>query len=228
MQTIAERLQQVRTRITQAARSAGRDPATITLLAVSKTRPLADLQAALAAGQHVFGESYLQEALPKLAALGERAVWHFIGPLQSNKTRAIAEHFDWVQSVDRLKLATRLGSQRPAGAPPLNVCLQVNISGEASKAGVAPEALPALAAAVRTVPGLRLRGLMTIPARCDDVAQQRKPFRRLRELFEALNAAGHELDTLSMGMSNDFEAAIAEGSTLVRIGTAIFGPRAQD
>ncbi len=228
MQTLAQRLQQVRTRITTAARAAGRDPATIRLLAVSKKQPLAKLEAALAAGQHAFGESYLQEALPKIAALGDAPEWHFIGPLQSNKTRPVAEHFDWVQSVDRLRIAERLSAQRPADRPPLDICLQVNVSGEARKAGVAPDELPALAAAVRELPGLRLRGLMTIPARSTDFEQQRVPFRQLRELFGQLLQAGFELDTLSMGMSNDLEAAIAEGATLVRIGTAIFGPRAED
>ena len=225
MSTIAERLTQVRLRIAQAAMAAGRDPASIRLLAVSKTRPVTDLEAALAAGQTTFGESYLQDALPKIAAIGERAEWHFIGPIQSNKTRQIAGHFAWVHSVDRLKIAQRLSEQRPPELAPLNVCLQVNTSGENTKGGVSPEETATLAAAVAALPHLRLRGLMTIPAHTQDVRQQRQPFALLRRLQEQLNANGFELDTLSMGMSNDLEAAIAEGATLVRIGTAIFGPR---
>jgi len=225
MSTIAERLTQVRLRIAQAAMAAGRDPASIRLLAVSKTRPVSDLEAALAAGQTAFGESYLQDALLKIAAIGERAEWHFIGPIQSNKTRQIAGHFAWVHSVDRLKIAQRLSEQRPRQLPPLNVCLQVNTSGESTKGGVSPEETETLAATVATLPHLRLRGLMTIPAYTTAVEQQRQPFALLRRLQEQLNANGFELDTLSMGMSNDLEAAIAEGATLVRIGTAIFGPR---
>jgi len=225
MSTIVERLAQVRMRIDRAATAAGRDPAGIRLLAVSKTRPVADLEAALAAGQTAFGESYLQDALPKIAALGDRAEWHFIGPIQSNKTRQIATQFAWVHSVDRLKIAQRLSEQRPAALPPLNICLQVNTSGENTKAGISPSATLTLATAVAALPHLRLRGLMTIPAPEQDVQQQRLPFARLRRLLEQLNANGFELDTLSMGMSNDLEAAILEGATLVRIGTAIFGPR---
>jgi len=225
MSTIADRLARVRTRITQAAYAAGRDPASINLLAVSKTHLVADLEAALAAGQTALGESYLQDALPKIEAIGERAEWHFIGPIQSNKTRQIAAHFDWVHSVDRIKIAQRLNEQRPGELPPLNVCLQVNTSGEAAKAGILPAETRALAEAVSMLPHLRLRGLMTIPMREQDSARQRQPFHQLRSLFEQLNAGGFNLDTLSMGMSNDMEAAIAEGATLVRIGTAIFGPR---
>jgi pyridoxal phosphate enzyme (YggS family) len=225
MSTIVERLAQVRMRIAQAAMAAGRDPASIRLLAVSKTRPTTDLEAALAAGQTAFGESYLQDALPKIAVIGERAEWHFIGPIQSNKTRQVARHFAWAHSVDRLKIAQRLSEQRPAWLPPLNVCLQVNTSGEDTKGGVSPEETETLAAAVAALPQLRLRGLMTIPAHTKDVRQQRQPFALLRKLLEQLNTRGYELDTLSMGMSNDLEAAIAEGATLVRIGTAIFGPR---
>jgi pyridoxal phosphate enzyme (YggS family) len=219
-------------RITAAARRAGRDPAAITLVAVSKTFPAADVIAAARAGQRHFGENYVQEALPKMAAVRAAVpqlplVWHFIGPIQSNKTRAIAEHFDWVQSVDRLKIAQRLSAQRPAGAPPLNVLLQVNISGEASKSGVAPADVPALAHAVAALPNLRLRGLMAIPEPQDDPARQQQPLAALRRLFEAQRAAaGSDWDTLSMGMSGDLEAAIAEGSTMVRVGTALFGARA--
>ncbi len=225
MSSIAERLARVHARIRAAAEAAGRDPADIRLLAVSKTRPVDDVLAALAAGQRAFGESYVQDALPKIAAIGDRAEWHFIGPVQSNKTRAIAEHFDWVQSVDRLKIARRLSEQRPPGRPPLQICLQVNVSRDPAKAGVDPERATELARAVAELPNLQLRGLMTIPARSDDPARQREPFRRLRELYETLQTRGFALDTLSMGMSADLEAAIAEGATLVRIGTAIFGPR---
>ena len=223
--SIAQRLERVRDRIRQAETAAGRPAGSVRLLAVSKTRPVADLDAALAAGQRAFGESYLQEALPKIEEIGKRAEWHFIGPLQANKTRAIASHFDWVHSVDRLKIARRLSEQRPPERPPLNLCLQVNISGEASKAGCLPDELPQLAAEVARLPGLALRGLMTIPARETDPDRQRRPFRDLRLLFDSLTAGGLPLDTLSMGMSDDLEAAIAEGATMVRIGTAIFGPR---
>jgi pyridoxal phosphate enzyme (YggS family) len=202
----------------------------VSLLAVSKTFGPDSVREAHAAGQTAFGENYVQEALAKIEALAElraQLQWHFIGPLQSNKTRPVAEAFDWVHSVDRLKIAERLAAQRPAGLPALNVCLQVNVSGEASKGGVAPAELPALAAAVAALaPGqLRLRGLMSIPEPTDDAGQQRAAHRRLRELLEALRQQGLVLDTLSMGMSADLEAAIAEGSTIVRIGTAIFGAR---
>ena len=225
MSTIADRLVHVRTRITQAAHAAGRDPANIKLLAVSKTHSIAELEAALAAGQTAFGESYLQDALPKIEHIGDQAEWHYIGPIQSNKTRQIAVHFDWVHSVDRIKIAQRLSEQRPRELPPLNICLQVNTSGEAAKAGIPPADTQALAEAVSKLPHLRLRGLMTIPAQDQDPARQRQPFRQLRRLFEQLNAGDFNLDTLSMGMSDDLEAAIAEGTTLVRVGTAIFGPR---
>ena len=225
MSSIAERLARVHARIHAAATAAGREATDIRLLAVSKTRPTADVEAALAAGQQTFGESYVQDALPKIAAIGGRAEWHFIGPVQSNKTRAIAEHFDWVQSVDRLKIARRLSEQRPPGRPPLQICLQVNVSRDPAKAGVDPDQTGELARAVADLPNLRLRGLMTIPARCEDPDRQREPFRRLRELYETLQTQGLALDTLSMGMSADLEAAIAEGATVVRIGTAIFGPR---
>lgn len=228
MDSIAQRLDSVRARITQAEQQAGRSPGAVQLLAVSKTRPIEDLRAALAAGQRCFGENYLQDALPKIAALADEAIeWHFIGPIQSNKTREIAGHFDWVHSVDRLKIARRLSEQRPADRPPLNLCLQVNTSGETSKSGVMPDQVAGLARAIAELPHLRLRGLMTIPAPAAEFEQQRKPFRRLHQLFEQLNADGLALDTLSMGMTNDMEAAIAEGSTIVRIGTAIFGARAK-
>ncbi|MBE0510681.1 MAG: YggS family pyridoxal phosphate-dependent enzyme [Chromatiales bacterium] len=216
----------VQQRIEQACQSAGRPDNCVQLLAVSKTRPAEMLRALAAQGQRRFGENYLQEALEKIQALADLALeWHFIGPIQSNKTRAIAEHFAWVHSVDRLKLAQRLSAQRPAELPPLNICLQVNISAEQSKSGVSLTELPALAQAVAHLPGLRLRGLMAIPAPCHDPQQQHLPFRALAETMARLNEQGLGLDTLSMGMSDDLEAAIAEGATLVRVGTALFGPR---
>ncbi|MFO8025245.1 YggS family pyridoxal phosphate-dependent enzyme [Thiohalophilus sp.] len=228
MNSIAQRLEQVRARITQAEQRAQRPPGSTRLLAVSKTRPIEDLRAALAAGQTCFGENYLQDALPKIAELADELIeWHYIGPLQSNKTREIAGHFAWVHSVDRLKIARRLSEQRPPYLPPLNLCLQINTSGEASKSGIVPEEALKLARAIADLPHLQLRGLMTIPAPGSGFEQQRQPFRQLRELFAQLNAEGLALDTLSMGMSGDLEAAIAEGSTLVRIGTAIFGARAK-
>jgi len=228
MSSIGSNLQVVRARIAAAARVAGREPGDIVLLAVSKTFAAAAVRAAYAAGQREFGENYLQEAMEKIAALSDLPlVWHFIGPIQSNKTRAIAEHFDWVHSVAREKIAQRLADARPAGREPLDVCLQVNVSGEASKSGVAPEAVRTLAEAVRALPRLRLRGLMAIPEPEVDVALQRRRCASLRQLLEQLNAAGFGLDTLSMGMSQDLEAAVTEGATIVRIGTAIFGERKQ-
>ncbi len=195
-------------------------------MAVTKTFGPEAIRDAHAAGQRDFGESYAQEALEKMQALADLPiVWHFIGPVQSNKTRPIAESFDWVHAIDRLKIAERLSAQRPAGRPPLQVCIEVNVSGEASKAGVAPEAAPALAAMVVRLPNLRLRGLMTIPEPTPDAALQRRRFEQLRALRDALNRDGCGLDTLSMGMSDDFETAIAAGATMVRVGTAIFGPR---
>lgn len=226
--SIAENLGQVRQRITRACTEAGRSPQHVTLLAVSKTCPADAVRQALAAGQHAFGENYVQEALEKIAALADRRAeleWHLIGPLQSNKTRPVAEAFDWVHTVDRLKTAERLSAQRPAGLPPLNLCLQVNVSGEASKSGVGFDELPALARAVAALPGIRLRGLMAIPEPAADLAAQRAPHRRLRVAFEALRAGGLALDTLSMGMSADLEAAVLEGATIVRVGSAIFGER---
>lgn len=226
MSAIATNLQAVRTRIAAAASAAGRTPESITLLAVSKTKPLADVLAAAAAGQTAFGENYVQEGCEKAAATVDRSLeWHFIGPLQSNKTRLVAEHFAWVHSVDRLKIAERLSAQRPTDLPPLQVCVQVNVSGEASKSGCTPAEALALCQAVAALPQLRLRGLMAIPEPADDAAAQRAPLRRLRELYESIRAAGLPLDTLSMGMTHDLEAAIAEGATIVRVGTAIFGER---
>jgi pyridoxal phosphate enzyme (YggS family) len=198
----------------------------VRLLAVSKTKPAADVRAAVAAGQRAFGENYVQEGVDKIAALGSAGLeWHFIGPLQSNKTRPVAEAFDWVHGIDRLKIAERLSAQRRPDLPPLNVCIQVNVSGEASKSGVAPAEVPALAQAVAALPQLRLRGLMCIPEPSDDESLVRSRFATLRRLRDALVTDGMTLDTLSMGMSHDLEAAIAEGATIVRVGTAIFGER---
>lgn len=249
---VAERLDEVRSRIGQAAGNAGRKPDEVTLVAVSKTFPAAAIRAAAARGQRHMGESYVQEALPKMAEvqamlaadiesaashhtaggtspqagpLLRPLVWHFIGPVQSNKTREIAAHFDWVHGVDREKIARRLSAQRPPGLPPLNVCIQVNVSGEASKSGVAPETVAALAGLVSGLPRLKLRGLMAIPEAAGD---PRPHFRLLRALRDELNARGLALDTLSMGMSGDFEIAVAEGATMVRIGSAIFGKRNHD
>ena len=228
MSDIAANLQAVLARIAAAARECGRDPASVRLLAVSKTWPAECLLPAIAAGQQAFGENYVQEGVDKIAALAGRSLeWHFIGPLQSNKTRLVAAHFDWVHSIERMKIAERLAEQRPAGKSPLNVCLQVNVSGEASKSGCAPEEAVALAKAIAALPNLRLRGLMCIPEPAEDVEAQRRPFRQLRELYEQLRAEGLPLDTLSMGMSHDIEAAIAEGATMVRVGTAIFGERSK-
>ena len=231
MATIASRLQEVRQRIARACAAAGRGVDSVTLLAVSKSCEPERVREAHAAGQRRFGENYVQEALAKMDALADLRAgieWHLIGPLQSNKTRAAAERFDWVHSVDRYKLAERLSAQRPPGLAPLQVCLQVNISGEASKSGLAPADVSALARAVARLPRLALRGLMAIPEPGGDISAMRRPHRALRELLAALQRepglAG--LDTLSMGMSADLEAAIAEGATLVRVGTAIFGERA--
>ena len=235
MNTIEQALNHTLERIAGACAAAGRPPSGVTLLAVGKTRPAADVRAAFAAGQRDFGENYVQEALAKMAELqdlrrhppsADSIRWHLIGPLQSNKTREVAEQFDWVHSVDRLRIAQRLSDQRPADLPPLQVCLQVNVSGEASKSGIAPEDLPSLAHAVAALPRLSLRGLMSIPEPAQGLDAQRQPHRALRVLMEDLRAQGLPLDTLSMGMSDDLEAAVLEGSTIVRVGTAIFGARA--
>ncbi|UTW10565.1 YggS family pyridoxal phosphate-dependent enzyme [Marinobacterium rhizophilum] len=226
MKNIVDNICAVRAQITQAAQCAGRAPQSIQLLAVSKTRQADELRQAFAAGQQAFGENYLQEGLDKIAALADLAIeWHFIGPIQSNKTRPIAEHFHWVHSVDRTKVARRLSEQRPANLAPLNICLQVNISAEASKSGCLPADAMALAREVAQLPRLRLRGLMAIPAATDDPKQQQQAFGDLRKLLQRLQAELPQLDTLSMGMSADLEAAIGEGASIVRIGTAIFGPR---
>ncbi|MGA7817750.1 YggS family pyridoxal phosphate-dependent enzyme [Caballeronia sp.] len=225
---LARHLNEVRQRIAQAEAAASRDASSVALLAVSKTFPAEDVRAVFEAGQRAFGENYVQEAVAKIAALADlrdQVQWHFIGPLQSNKTKVVAENFDWVHSVDRLKIAERLSEQRPESMAALNVCLQVNVSGEASKSGVAPAEALELARRIAALPRLRLRGLMAIPEAAESLDEQRAPHRRLRELMESLRADGLELDTLSIGMSADLEAAILEGSTMVRIGTAIFGAR---
>ncbi|MHB1233207.1 MAG: YggS family pyridoxal phosphate-dependent enzyme [Burkholderiales bacterium] len=226
MTTISNALQAAQARISRASAQCGRDPESILLLAVSKTVHPDLIRAAYNCGQRAFGESYVQESLEKIAALRDLDIeWHFIGPLQSNKTKWIAESFAWVHGVERAKIAQRLSGQRPAGLPPLNLCLQVNVSGEASKSGVAPAEVAELAQAVAALPKIKLRGLMTIPEPTDNPAKQRASFRVLRDLRDRLVAQGYALDTLSMGMSGDLEAAIAEGATIVRLGSAIFGER---
>lgn len=223
MSTIAENISTLAERIRSAAQAVQRDPASVGLLAVSKTKPASDLRESYDAGLRDFGENYLQEALGKQAELSDLPlIWHFIGPIQSNKTRAIAEHFAWVHSVDRLKIAQRLSEQRPPELPPLNICIQVNVSGEASKSGCSPEDLPALAQAISALPNLKLRGLMAIPEPTDDRDEQNASFAAVSTLQAQLRLP---LDTLSMGMSHDLEAAIAQGATWVRIGTALFGAR---
>jgi PLP dependent protein len=216
----------VRSRISHAAKAAGRDPAAVTLVAVSKTQTAESIRVAATAGVTDFGENYLQEASSKMDLLSDLDVrWHFIGGIQSNKTRAIAERFDWVQSLDRLSIARRLSEQRPYHAPPLNLCIQVELVPEPNKGGIAPAGIGPLAAAVAELPRVCLRGLMCVPPPQPDVAAERAVFARLRALLEELNASGHQLDTLSMGMSADFESAIAEGATMIRVGTALFGER---
>jgi PLP dependent protein len=220
-------LQSVRERIASAAKRAGRDPASVCLLAVSKLQPASMVRCAYEAGQRDFGENYAQEGVAKvdeLADLGD-ARWHFIGQLQSNKTREVAERFAWVHTVDRERIAARLSAQRPHHAPALQVTLQVRLADEPGKGGIAVDAVPALAAVIETLPRLKLRGLMCLPAPTQELEAQRRPFRELRELLERLNANGHQLDTLSMGMSDDLEAAVLEGATIVRVGTAVFGAR---
>lgn len=230
MSIIAGNLQAVEATITDAVKASERARNDVQLLAVSKTFPAQAVLDAMAVGQLAFGENYLQEALDKIASVAQAqpdaaVEWHFIGPIQSNKTRPIAAGFAWVHTVERLKIAQRLSEQRPPELGPLNICLQVNISGEASKSGASPEELPALAREVAQLPNLRLRGLMAIPEPTTDVAEQRAAFARVRALFDALRAEGLELDTLSMGMSGDLAPAIAEGATIVRVGSAIFGKR---
>jgi pyridoxal phosphate enzyme (YggS family) len=223
---VSDKLQHVRQRIELAAESVGRPAGAVKLLAVSKTMPAQAVREAYAAGQLAFGENYIQEAVDKMAALSDLTLeWHCIGPVQSNKTQQVASNFDWVHSIDRLKIAERLSAQRPAHLPPLQVCIQVNIDGGVNKSGVAPQDLLALAQAVKKLPHLQLRGLMTIPEPAETDAATRAVHRQTKELFDSLNAAGLSLDTLSMGMTADLEAAIAEGSNCVRVGTAIFGSR---
>ncbi len=226
MAMIGDNLQAVRARIAAAAALAGRPATAVRLLAVSKTHPAGRIEEAFRAGQAAFGENYVQEALEKMAVLAELSIeWHLIGALQSNKTRQVAEHFHWVHTLDRERTARRLAEARPASMPPLDVLVQVNVSGEATKSGAAPAEVPALARAIAALPRLRLRGLMAIPEPTADVGLQRARFAQVRRIFEQLGSEGLALDTLSMGMSDDMEAAIAEGATMVRIGTAIFGPR---
>ena len=230
MTSIAANLQQVRERLWRACEAASRDSAEVTLLAVSKTFGADAVRQAHAAGQTAFGENYVQEGVEKIALVAESLPrsaieWHCIGPVQNNKTRLVAAQFDWVQSIDRLKIAQRLSEQRPADLPPLNVCLQVNVDGGPNKAGVTPAELPALADAVAALPGLRLRGLMCIPEPAPDFEAQRALFLRAREAYDDLRVRGHALDTLSMGMSEDLEAAVAAGATMVRVGRAVFGAR---
>lgn len=224
--SIAENLAQVRGQINSYAHKNHRSRSEICLLAVSKTRPVEDLRSAYAEGQRDFGENYLQDAMEKIEALHDLDIfWHFIGPMQSNKTRTVAEHFHWVHTVDRLKIAKRLSEQRPEEMPPLNICIQVNISEEDSKSGCSPEEVAELASEIIKLPNLKLRGLMAIPKPTDAPSEQRQAFSLLSKLQEQLKTTEPSLDTLSMGMSGDMEAAIAEGATIVRIGTAIFGPR---
>jgi hypothetical protein len=221
-----ERLASVLARIATAARLAGRDPSTVRLLAVSKQQPVEAVRAAASAGQREFGENYVQEALAKIRSLHDLPLtWHFIGQLQSNKTRDVAGAFQWVHTLDRARIARRLSEQRPHHAGPLDVLLQVKLAEEAGKGGVSPDELPGLAEVVAGLPRLRLRGLMCIPPPETEEARRREPFRRLRQLAEELNRRGYSLDTLSMGMSADLEDAVAEGATIVRVGTAVFGPR---
>lgn len=226
MTTIATRLQAVKSRIAEAARNAGRHPEDIQLLAASKTNPPEKVREAWEAGQTVFGENYLQEGLIKIRALADLPIeWHFIGPIQSNKTKPIAENFAWVHSVDREKIAVRLSNARPESLPPLQVCVQVNVSGEVTKSGIAPEQAAELAAFINQLPRLKLRGLMAVPELTSATALQREQFQIMRKIFEQLKNDGFDIDTLSMGMTEDMDIAIAEGATIVRIGTAIFGAR---
>ncbi len=223
---VTENLRKIRDLLTQAALEAGREPQAVRLLAVSKKQPVERVMEAAAAGQREFGENQAGEGVDKILAVADDTlIWHFIGHLQSNKSRAVAEHFDWVHSVDRLKIARRLSEQRPAERGDLNICLQINVDEETSKSGIAADDVAELAHAVASLPRLRLRGLMCLPRIREGIDAQRVPFARLRELAETLRGQGIELDTLSMGMSADFRAAIAEGATIVRIGTAVFGPR---
>lgn len=223
---VTENLEQISDLLAKSALAAGREPGEVRLLAVSKKQPVTAIQAAAAAGQRDFGENFVQEGLEKIEQIGSKdLIWHFIGHLQSNKTRLVAEHFDWVHTVDKPKTAARLSAQRPQQLADLNICLQVNVDQEAGKSGVSLQALPELAAACHELPRIRLRGLMCLPALRRDAVAQREPFRTLREALQQLQSEGFDMDTLSMGMSGDYDAAIAEGATIVRIGTALFGER---
>lgn len=226
MKSIAQNLQCLYKQIIGAEQKYGRKTGSVTLLAVSKTHPSEIIRIAAETGQRHFGESYMQEAVRKIRELDDpRLIWHFIGPIQSNKTRGISENFSWVHSLDRFKIARRLNDMRPPSLPPLNICIQLNINGEITKSGIVPEQLPVLASQISKLPRLRFRGLMAMPAQFEDFEAQRGTFHKLREHFEQMQVAGYDLDTLSMGTTLDMEAAIAEGATIVRIGTAIFGPR---
>ena len=226
MNNLHERLQQVRLEIAEAEQQFGREPGSVKLLAVSKTRAAGDVLALAQLGVSDFGENYVQEAGAKIEQLsGHSLTWHFIGPIQSNKTRQIAEHFDWVHSVDRIKVAQRLNAARPAHLPPLNICIQVNVDAESTKSGIDPDEVEQLAGQILPLSRLNLRGLMALPAPTEDFTAQRRAFMKLRRLQEHLNETGYRLDTLSMGTTNDMRAAIAEGATVIRIGTALFGPR---
>ncbi|MGD9108163.1 MAG: YggS family pyridoxal phosphate-dependent enzyme [Gammaproteobacteria bacterium] len=228
MKNIAEQLKIIREKISQAEQKYHRESGAVTLVAASKTRSVAEIAEAIKHGQMHFGENYLQEALPKIKALkNQNIIWHFIGPIQSNKTKLIAENFAWVETIEREKIAQRLNDQRPKNLPPLNVCIEVNLSEEATKSGVGQDEILPLAKKIKTMPHLKLRGLMSIPAPSHNFNEQRKVFHRLARALQQLNQQGFNLDTLSMGMSDDFEAAIAEGATIVRIGSAIFGPRSK-
>jgi hypothetical protein len=224
--SIASRLTATQQRLAEAARSVGRDPATIHLLAVSKTQPADVIQSAYDAGLRAFGENYIQEAVEKQPLLPADIEWHCIGPVQSNKSKLVAAHFAWCHTVDSLKLAERLNQQRPQTLPPLNVCIQLHLGGEDNKSGIGADEVPAVAAAIADLPRLRLRGLMTIPPASDDPTVQRRWFAEARAVYEQLRALQPTVDTLSMGMSGDLEAAIAEGSTMIRVGSALFGARA--
>jgi PLP dependent protein len=225
--SMASRLTATQQRLTEAARQTGRDPAAILLLAVSKTQPADVIQVAYDAGLRAFGENYIQEAVEKKPLLPVDIEWHCIGPVQSNKSKLVAEHFDWCHTVESLRLAERLNQQRPETLPPLNVCIQLHVGGEDNKSGISADEIPAIAAAIAGMPRLRLRGLMTIPPASDDPAEQRRWFAEAHEVYERLRVQQPTVDTLSMGMSGDLEAAIAEGSTMIRVGSALFGPRPQ-
>ncbi len=225
MTVITDNINIINTKIRELEQQYNRTPCSVKLLVVSKTRSIADIEKAIAAGQKSFGENHVQEAIAKIQALPENIEWHFIGPIQANKTRAITEHFSWVHSIDRLKIAQRLNDQRSENLPPLNICIEINVSEETTKSGINFTELPKFASQISKLPHLKLRGLMAIPEPTDDIATQRANFHKVATAFHDLQNAGFNIDTLSMGMSDDYEAAIAEGATIIRLGTAIFGPR---